>query len=253
MPVARLYSIRTWFAATLVAVSLMTAAAIALYVVPTTDGEYRDLAQDAALGITARAAHDVAAARTPAGIHDALSRASRNGQLSLWLVDEHGSVISASALPSVSLRSLPDASRAIAVALSRQRFVPTGEATASHVVALPTRTRSGGPAALVAYAPRAGFAARASDALRRRFVLGALLAMTLAIAVSLAVASLVQRRVRRLATAAGTIARGNFDDPVNDRFPDDIGRLAGSIDEMRQRLAVAFAVVERDRGSCQRC
>ena len=78
---------------------------------------------------------------------------------------------------------------------------------------------------------------------------GALLAMTLSIVVSLAIASLVQRRVRRLATAAGTIAGGNFDHPVNDHFPDDIGRLAASIDEMRERLAVAFAVVERERGS----
>ena len=245
----RLCSIRAWFAATLVAVSLLTAGAIALYVVPTTDDKYRDLAQDSALGVTTRAAHDVAATRTSAGIHQALSRASRNGQLSLWLVDQNGSVLAASALPSVALRSLPDASRAITVALSGRRFVPTGEATASHVVALPTRTRTGAPAALVAYAPRAGFAERASDALRRRFILGTLLAMTLAIVVSLVIASLVQRRVRRLATAAGTIASGDFDQPVEDRFPDDIGRLAASIDEMRERLAVAFAVVERERGS----
>ena len=90
----------------------------------------------------------------------------------------------------------------------------------------PARTRSGAAVALVAYAPRAGFAARASDALRRRFVLGAVIAMTLAIVVSLAVASLVSRRVRRLAAAAGTIAGGDFDHPLNGRFPDEIGRLA---------------------------
>ena len=126
--------------------------------------------------------------------------------------------------------------------------MPTGDATASHVVALPARTQAGVAVALVAYAPRTGFAARASDALRRRFVLGALLAMTLAIVVSLAVASLVSRRVRRLAAAAGMIAGGDFDNRVNDRFPDEIGGLAVSIDEMRERLAVAFAVVERERG-----
>ena len=246
---ARFCSIRTWFAATLVAVSLLTAGAIALYVVPTTDDQYRDLAQDAALGVTARAAHDVSDASTSAGVHRALARASRNGQLSLWLVDKRGKVVSASALPSVSLRGLPDVSRAISVALARGRFVPTGEGTASHVVALPARTRNGAPAALVAYAPRAGFAERASDALRRRFILGTLIAMTLAIVVSLAVATLVSRRVRRLAVAARTIAGGDFNEPVNDRFPDDIGRLAESIDEMRERLAVAFAVVERERGS----
>jgi signal transduction histidine kinase len=80
-------------------------------------------------------------------------------------------------------------------------------------------------------------------------VLGALLAMTLAVVVSLGVATLVSRRVRRLATAAGTIAGGDFAHPVSDRFPDEIGALAASIDEMRERLAVAFAVVERERGA----
>ena len=243
-----LHSIRTWLTATLVAVSLLTAGAIALYVVPTADHQFRSLAQDAALGLTARAAHDVSTADSRAGVQEALSRASRDGQLSLWLLDGSGREIAASALPSIHLRSLPEASSAIAVALAGRRFVPTGKATASHVVALPARTPQGGQAALVAYAPRTGLAARTSDALRQRLVLGALIACTLAVVVSLGVASLVTRRVRRLATAAGTIAGGNFDRPVRDGFPDEIGTLAGSIDEMRERLAAAFAVVERERG-----
>ncbi len=246
---AHLRGIRTWFALTLVAVSLLTAGATALYVVPTADGQYRALAQDAALGLAARAAHDVGGAHSAAEVRRALSRASRDGQLSLWLVDRNQHVVAASALPSVSLRGLPDVTRAIAISLSGRRFVPSGDATASHVVALPARTPSGAAVALVAYAPRTGFASRASDALRRRFVLGALIAMTLAIIVSLAVASLVARRVRRLADAAGVIAGGDFDNPLSDRFPDEIGSLAASIDEMRQRLAVAFAVVERERGA----
>ena len=140
---ARLRSMRTWFAATIVGVSVLTAGAIALYVVPSTDGQYRALAQDAALGLTARAAHDVGNARSAAEIHRALARASRDGQLSLWLVGSGGHVISASALPSVSLRNLPDADRAIAVSLAGRRFVPAGDATASHVVALPSQTEVG--------------------------------------------------------------------------------------------------------------
>ena len=243
-----LHSIRTWLAATLAAVSLLTAGAIALYVVPTADHQFRSLAQDAALGLTARAAHDVGTAQSQKAREDALARASRDGQLSLWLLDANRREIATSALPSLQLRNLPDASRAVSVALSGRRFVPTGAATASHVVALPARTATGGRAALVAYAPRTGLAARTSDALRRRLVLGALLAVALAVVVSLAVASLVTRRVRRLAGAAETIARGDFDSPVRDAFPDEIGSLAGSIDEMRERLAVAFAVVERERG-----
>ena len=243
-----LRSIRTWLAGTLAGVSLLTAGTIALYVVPSADRQFRSLAQDAALGLTARAAHDAGAATSLAGVRQALARASRDGQLSLWLVDGSGRLIAQSALPSVHRASLPDAQRAVAIALSGRRFVPTGAATGSHVIALPAHTPSGARAALVAYAPRAALAARTSDALRRNLVFGTLLAVALALVVSFGVASLVTRRVRRLARAAGAIAAGDFRGTVRDSFPDEIGLLAGSIDEMRERLAAAFAVLERERG-----
>jgi signal transduction histidine kinase len=241
-------SIRSWLAATLVLVSLLTAGTIALYVVPTADRQVRSLAQDAALGVTARAAHDVGEATTPAEIQRALAGASRTGQLSLWLVDARHHVVAASALPSVRLAGLPDSSRAITVALGGRRFVPSGAATANHVVALPAQAGSGARLALVAYAPRAAFAAKTSDALRRKLVLGALIALGLALVLSLVIATLVTRRVRRLASAAGTIAAGRFGERVHDGFPDEIGLLAASIDEMRERLAAAFAVLEHERG-----
>ena len=244
-----LRSIRTWLSLTLVTVSVLTGVAIALYVLPTADRQFRSRAQDAALGVTARAARDVGAATTAADVQEALARASRDGQLSLWLVGEGDRVIAASALPSVELQSLPDEDLAVATALSGRRFVPTGDAVALHVVALPTQTPSGSPAALVAYAPRTGFATRASSALRRQLVLGAGLAVLLAIAASAVVASIVTRRVRRLTQAASRISSGDFHTRVEDDFPDEIGSLAGSIDEMREHLAVAFAALERERGS----
>src|SRR5437763_1064186 len=45
------------------------------------------------------------------------------------------------------------------------------------------------------------------------------------------------RRVRRLARAADRIAAGHFDDPVDDRSPDELGHLARAFDRMRLRLA----------------
>jgi signal transduction histidine kinase len=241
-------SIRSWLAATLVLVSLSTAGTIALYVVPAADQQVRSLAQDAALGVTARAAHDVGAAATPAEVRAALAGASRSGQLSLWLIDARHQQVAASALPSVRLAALPDAARAINLALTGRRFVPSGSATANHVVALPAVSSSGARLALVAYAPRAAFAAQTSAALRRKLALGALIAIGLAIVLSLVIATVVTRRVRRLVAAASTIAGGRFGTRVHDRFPDEIGRLAASIDEMRERLAAAFAVLEHERG-----
>ena len=242
-------SIRTWLATTLVGASILTAGVIALYIVPTVDRQYRSLAQDAVLGVSSRAAHQVRHASTPAAIQQALTRASRDGQISIWLVDRNHKVVAASALPSLDLHSLPDESRAVALALTGHRFAATGDANASHVIAMPTRTTKGVREALVAYAPRTGFVTRASDAMHRGLLLGACLAVVLAMIASLIVASVVTRRVRRLAGAASRIAAGDFTSSVHDGFPDEIGLLAGSIDEMRQGLAVAFTALERERES----
>ena len=103
---------------------------------------------------------------------------------------------------------------------------------------MPTRTASGVPEALVAYAPGTGFVTRAGDALRHELLFGAVLAVLLAAAASVLVASIVTARVRRLASAASRIAGGDFSPGVQDGFPDEIGLLAVSIDEMRERLAV---------------
>jgi two-component system sensor histidine kinase ResE len=246
------FGIRWWLSATLAGVSLLTVITVALYVIPTAKDQARALAQDAALGLSARAAHDVGDAGSNAEITEALGRASRNGQFSLWLVNDRRRVVAASALPSVTLSALPNSTRAVTVALSGRRFVPASNATPTSVFSLPAQLRSGARVAIVAYAPRAGLATRTSDALRRRLMIGALLAIGLAVAVSLAIATLITKRVRRLANAAGSIASGDFGSQVRDEFPDEIGQLAHSIDEMRERLAAAFSVLEHERGGLSR-
>ena len=207
------------------------------------DREYRALAQDAVLGVSTRAAHEVSHSSSPAEIRQALARASRDGQISVWLVDRHNRVVAASALPSVALHKLPGEAHAVKVALSRHRFMPGPNSP--QVLAMPTHTASGVREALVVYAPGTDSSTRAGDALRHELLFGAALAVLLAAAASFLVASLVTRRVRRLASAASRIAGGDFSPGIQDRFPDEIGLLAGSIDEMRERLAVAFTALER--------
>jgi signal transduction histidine kinase len=46
------------------------------------------------------------------------------------------------------------------------------------------------------------------------------------------------RRIRRLETAAGRLAEGDFETPVVDRSRDEVGQLADAFDGMRSRLAV---------------
>ena len=52
-----------------------------------------------------------------------------------------------------------------------------------------------------------------------------------------ALAFLFARRIRRLEAAAERIAAGNFDEPVVDRSPDELGQLARAFDRMRLRLS----------------
>ena len=248
-------SIRTWLAATLVIASVLTAGVIALYVVPTADREYRTLAQDAVLGVSARAAHDVRALADRGQIDQALARASRDGQLSLWLVDHNRHVIAASALPSVDCARLPDEAAAVKVALSGHRFVPPGDANASHV------DRPAEPGCRRACASRSSPTRRARASPRAR-----------AMRCAAGCCSAPARRDRRAASRASSsrasspgACDGSRAAPsrspaatstsrVRDGFPDEIGPLAGSIDEMRERLAVAFAELERERerarGAC---
>jgi two-component system, OmpR family, sensor kinase len=45
------------------------------------------------------------------------------------------------------------------------------------------------------------------------------------------------RRLRRLEAAAEKVAEGDFSTPIPDMGTDEVGQLAGTLDEMRQRLA----------------
>ena len=99
----------------------------------------------------------------------------------------------------------------------------------------------------MAYVPPSGFGAGATDVLRRELLIGAAIAMGVALGVGVLIAAVVAARTRRIAAAAEAIAEGDFERPVHDRMQDEIGSLAASIDEMRQRLALAFQTLSQER------
>src|SRR5690349_12951401 len=102
-----LRSIRVWLAATFTLVSLLTALAVATYVLPAADSEFGTVASDAAIGTVASAARDVAVARSPQEVQAALLARSRQAQLSLWLIGADRRTIASSALPGLTRESLP--------------------------------------------------------------------------------------------------------------------------------------------------
>jgi signal transduction histidine kinase len=71
----------------------------------------------------------------------------------------------------------------------------------------------------------------------RRLLLATAFALVLALALGLFAAGMLAQRLRRLETAAGRIAGGDFAAPVVDRGDDEIGQLARAFDRMRVQLA----------------
>jgi signal transduction histidine kinase len=72
---------------------------------------------------------------------------------------------------------------------------------------------------------------------RKRVIVAGALATAFAIVLGYALATLFARRIRRLDRAAARIADGDFEVPVSDPAPDELGQLARSFERMRLRLA----------------
>jgi signal transduction histidine kinase len=74
-----------------------------------------------------------------------------------------------------------------------------------------------------------------------------LAATVLGVIVGFLIAVGISHRVTRLSRAAGELAAGSFDAPLETRGPDEIGDLARALDSMRASLKESFGVLTADR------
>ncbi len=73
--------------------------------------------------------------------------------------------------------------------------------------------------------------------IRRQILIAGLIALAAATAAGWIVARAHAKRLRRLEAAAQKVAEGDFSTPIPDEGADEVGQLAGTLNEMRQRLA----------------
>ena len=110
----------------------------------------------------------------------------------------------------------------------------------------------GGPgSALVAYTLRPELSEQLGI-VRHEFLQSALLAFAVGAALGLLIATLIARRLARIAHAAKAIGEGDFRVHTYDRFPDEVGSLAWSIERMRGQLDELFHALEQDRDRLER-
>ena len=81
-----------------------------------------------------------------------------------------------------------------------------------------------------------------SDLVERRILIAAALALLVAMLVGWAAAHAVSHRLLQLEQGARRIALGDFDRPIGDQSPDELGRLARAFDLMQTRLDQADRV-----------
>jgi two-component system OmpR family sensor kinase len=73
--------------------------------------------------------------------------------------------------------------------------------------------------------------------IRRQILIAGTIALTAALAAGWIAARAHAKRLRRLEAAAEKVAEGDFSTPIPDEGTDEVGQLAGTLNEMRQRLA----------------
>jgi signal transduction histidine kinase len=120
---------------------------------------------------------------------------------------------------------------------ARQGTVATGRHGGLLVVAFPVQ--GGG---IVALSQPFGDVNQTSDLVERRILIAAALALVVAMLVGWASAHAVTARLQRLEQGARRISLGDFDRPIGDPSPDELGRLARAFDRMQTRLDQADRV-----------
>jgi signal transduction histidine kinase len=240
---------RWWLALAFAGIAALTALAVAQVFSARSEAAIRERARELAAGSAVTAALDISNASSVSEIRATAAGLAESRALSLFILDENGSLLTPERSRGIALSSLPNYVELKSTALSRRRVVETIDDGRLVTVALPLRGDQ--PGALIAVAARPDLEA-ALGIVRDEIVRAALWAVAIGALVGLGVALLITRRIRRIGAAAAEIEQGRFDRSLRPRFHDEVGTLAETIDSMRQRLRTSFDRLEGERDRLRR-
>jgi signal transduction histidine kinase len=238
--------IRVWLPLAFALVAAVTAIAVEQGVSRGSEAAFRERAQQLAAGKAFESALEIGTGSAFGDLEQVVDETAARHRLSLFVFARDGTRLTPATSRGVELRSVPGANAALRRALAGRRYADTSGELQATVVGLPLRAE--GLAALIAYAPHPELAAELG-LVRDETVEAALWAVVVGGLVGALLATLIARRLRRIAAAAAAIEGGEFDRPVRPGFRDELGQLAESIDRMRSRLRASFGrlAAERDR------
>lgn len=237
---------RLWLAASFAAVTLITAAAVYVFVNDSSGRTLESESRDLAVGRTASLADQLQGVGSNRAAE--ILNGANTDTFMVWAVNRRGRAFAPDATAPADLRTIDGSGDAVLSARAGRRFrddLPGDQTLASAPIFGKTSIR--GAVVVVAEPPPA--LARAFDDLRANQLRALAIAIGVGLLVGFVVSSLITIRVKRLAAAAERMAGGRFDAPLPRGGGDEIGDLTRSLDTMRRALRDSFDALatERDR------
>jgi signal transduction histidine kinase/HAMP domain-containing protein len=252
---------RWWLAAAFALIAALGALATAEVFSLRYEGRLEEEAQNLAVGRAVDASDAIGIALRDGNLERAIGPIADRRRLAVFVYGFDGSRLTADRSLRVSEDDVPNRRAALAAALGDRsrgieprRYVQLLDGGRATLIGLPLDAdddEAAVAAAMVAYAPRPEFLTE-RGLVRGQLIEAAMVAMAIAALAGLLVATLIARRLRRIAVAASAIERGSFDVAVRSRFGDELGDLAGTIDSMRVRLRESFGRLQGERDRLQR-
>jgi two-component system sensor histidine kinase VicK len=237
---------RWWLAAIFVLIAALTAVLVATVSSRRADRAVKSNSQEIAIGKAVSAGFAIQQAIVAGDLDKAVSVIADRGDLALFVFSPTGRLLTPTTSHGITWPAVPDGRAAMDSALADHRFVRTSSDSAATLIGLPLR-RTAAARALVAFAPRPVAYGTSLSIFHREVVRAALWALLIAVLAGFLAATLVARRLRRIASAAAAIERGDFETRLSPRFRDEVGSLALTIDRMRQRLRASVEQLRADR------
>jgi signal transduction histidine kinase/HAMP domain-containing protein len=236
---------RLWLGAAFALVSLITAAAVYVFVDDSSGRTLQSESADLAAGKTSKLAADLAKVKKPRAAN--LLTQAESETFEAWAVNRHGNPF-APGQDLAPMRTIEQRDEAIRAALANRSYRASlpGNVT---VASAPIAGKDFARGAVVVRAEPPPALTRAFDELRGDRLEALLVAIAIGVLVGFLASSLIAIRVRRLAQAAEQMAAGRFEAALPQGGTDEIGDLTRSLDTMREELRKSFSMLatERDR------
>lgn len=242
---------RWWLAGVVAAAGVITALAVFAIVTRQEVRVLADRSRDIVAARTARIARQLEQTRDPARF--LRTENQRFPGYQVWAVDDSGELISDRVVDGIALGDVRNGAQALRRALQGRVFEQEQIRGARDldnevlVTAIPIRDDAGLQGAVLARLESPTEFAGVLDELREDALIALGLATLLGIVVGVATATLISRRVGRLAESAELIAAGRLDQPLEQGWADEIGDLARALERMRESLLAGFDVLSSER------